>query len=288
MINNNIFQSIKSALAKENNNNGLLSEILKTEVGNTYTVRLLPNSKDVKNTFYHYYQHGWTSFATGQYVGALSLQTFNERDPIAEERYRILRTGSDADKKKAETIRRAEKWLVNVYVVNDPVTPENNGKVKILRFGKQLHNIIMDAIDGESAEDFGPRIFDLTPNGVNLKVKVEKQGDYPTFVSSKFSLPCEIKDMTTEKIEKIHANTHDLSKVFQARSVDDLKQMLAEHFHCVDTKQATNESTADEPAFVETPKQTKPVEVKKAPVKTASVDDEDEVEKLLADLDIKS
>lgn len=288
MINNNIFQSIKSALAKENNNNGLLSEILKTEVGNTYTVRLLPNTKDVKNTFYHYYQHGWTSFATGQYVGALSLQTFNERDPIAEERYRILRTGSDADKKKAETIRRAEKWLVNVYVVNDPVTPENNGKVKILRFGKQLHNIIMDAIDGESAEDFGPRIFDLTPNGVNLKVKVEKQGDYPTFVSSKFSLPCEIKDMTTEKIEKIHASTHDLSKVFQARSVDDLKQMLAEHFHCVDTKPATTETTADEPVFVETPKQTKPVEAKKAPVKTASVDDEDEVEKLLADLDIKS
>ena len=284
MINNNIFQSIKAALSKDTTNS-LTSEILKTEVGNTYTVRLLPNNKDVNKTFFHYYQHGWTSFATGQYVGALSLQTFNERDPIAEERYRILRTGSDADKKKAETIKRAEKWLVNVYVVNDPVTPENNGKVKILRFGKQLHNIIMDAIEGDSAEDFGPRIFDLSPNGVNLKVKVEKQGEYPTFVSSKFSLPAEIKDLSEEKMKKVYESTFELDKVFQVRGVDDLKQMLAEHFHCVDTKPvATVTEEVETPAPVATAKTKTPAP--KAAPKTVPTDDEDEVEKLLSDLEI--
>ena len=33
--------------------------------------------------------------------------------------------------------------------------PDNNGKVKILRYGKQLQKIITEAIEGEDAEEFG-------------------------------------------------------------------------------------------------------------------------------------
>ena len=148
MINNNIFQSIKSALAQSNNDSGL-SNILRTEVGNTYTVRLLP-AKDPKNTFFHFYTHGWNSYATGKYVAATSPQTFGERDPISEERFRVLRSGTDAEKEKIKTIGRSEKWLVNVLVINDPVNAENNGQVKLLRYGKQLQKIILDAIEGLS------------------------------------------------------------------------------------------------------------------------------------------
>ena len=230
MINSSIFQSIKGALAQENSNNTGLSEILKTEVGNTYTVRLLP-AKDPKKTFFHFFTHGWTSYATGQYVAALSLQTFGDRDPIAEERYRILRTGTDAEKEKAKSIGRSEKWLVNVFVVNDPKTPENNGKVKILRYGKQLQKIIEDAIQGEDADELGARIFDLSPNGVNLKIKVEKQGDYPSYVSSKFSMPSAIPELDDAKAAKIYDSVFDLDKVFTVRSADELKGMLDEHFY---------------------------------------------------------
>ena len=70
---------------------------------------------------------------------------------------------------------RSEKWLVNVYVVNDPVNPENNGKVKILRYGKQIHNIIMDAIEGEDAADLGPRIFDLGLTVLTLELKLRSK-----------------------------------------------------------------------------------------------------------------
>jgi gp32 DNA binding protein like len=230
MINSSIFQSIKGALAQENTNNTGLSEILKTEVGNTYTVRLLP-AKDPKKTFFHFFTHGWTSYATGQYVAALSLQTFGDRDPIAEERYRVLRTGTDAEKEKAKTIGRSEKWLVNVFVVNDPKTPENNGKVKILRYGKQLQKIIEDAIQGEDADELGARIFDLSPNGVNLKIKVEKQGDYPSYVSSKFSMPSAIPELDDAKAAKIYDSVFELDKVFTVRSADELKGMLDEHFY---------------------------------------------------------
>jgi len=289
-ITSSMFDSIKSALATdgEKNKNGY-ADILKTEVGNTYTVRLLPFAKNPQNTFFHYFQHGWNSFATGQYVSALSLQTFGERDPIAEERYKILRTGSEEDKERASAIMRAEKWLVNVYVVNDPVNPENNGKVKILRYGKQIHNIIMDAIEGEDSAELGPRIFDLGPNGCNFRVKVEKQGDYPTYVSSKFAMPSAIDNVDDSNVQTIYDSVIDLTTVFTAKSVDDLKTMLDEHFYCSSGESADNSSSNVTDSFVSTTStvQTDKPNIVKETSSQDSTENEDEVLKeLLAGIDL--
>ena len=229
-ITSSMFESIKTALAKNTNAPSRNKDILRLEVGNTYTVRLIPNTKDPVKTFFHYYTFGWTSFSTGQYVSAVSPSTFGEKDPIAEYRYKILKTGTAEEKDKAKAILRTEKWLVNAYVVNDPVNEENNGKVMILRYGKQLHKIIMDAIEGESAEDLGARIFDLSEKGCNLKVKVEQQGDYPTYVSSKFTMPKALEGVEKSKLDDIYKGALDLEGVFPVKSYDELKQLLEEHY----------------------------------------------------------
>jgi len=282
-ITSSMFDSIKSALAADNDNNkSAIGDILKTPPGNTFTVRLLPYAKDPSKTFFHYYQHGWNSFATGQYTSAISLQTFGERDPIAEERYKILRTGNEEEKEKAKAIVRSEKWLVNVYVVNDPVNPENNGKVKMLRYGKQIHNIITDAIEGDDAAELGPRIFDLGPDGVNFRVKVEKQGDFPTYVSSKFGMPSAIDNLDEDRHNAIYENVFELSSVFSVKSVNELKTMMDEHYYVRDT--SANNSVVEN-VIVDTPiEEATPVV---APVTETKKDDEDEVLKeLLEGLDV--
>ena len=279
MINNNIFQSIKSALAQSNTDSGL-GNILKTEVGNTYTVRLLP-AKDPKSTFFHFYTHGWNSYATGKYVAATSPQTFGERDPISEERFRVLRSGTDAEKEKIKTIGRSEKWLVNVLVINDPVNAENNGQVKLLRYGKQLQKIILDAIEGEDADELGARIFDLGPQGVNLKIKVEKQGDYPSYVSSKFSMPAAITDMDEAKAKKTYESVYDLTKVFTIKSYDELKAMLNEHFYCNAVKDEVEVIAPDaaKPVSVSATKPTGLI------VTANNTTNDDEINSLLKELD---
>jgi len=228
-----MFQSIKAALAKNENESGnsTYNEIMKTTPGHTYTVRVLPFAKDPKNTFFHYFNHGWVSFATGQYVQALSPMTFGERDPIAEERFKILRSGTEDDKEKVKAIKRLEKYLVNVYVVDDSQTPENNGKVKILRYGKQLHKIIMEAIEGEDAEEFGSRIFDLGSTGVNFKIKCENQGEFPTYVSSRFTTAGKLS-LSEDEQKKIYESAFDLTKVYSLKPYDELKAMLNEHYYC--------------------------------------------------------
>ena len=78
-----MFNSIKNSLMKQDKTSNR-KDYLKTEVGNTYTVRFLPNVKVPEKTFFHYYTHGWKSFADGSNVLVTSRATWGERDPIAE------------------------------------------------------------------------------------------------------------------------------------------------------------------------------------------------------------
>jgi hypothetical protein len=278
-----MFESIKSALQKNSQQQSSYRDILKTEVGNSYIVRLLPNVKDPTKSFFHYYSVGWTSFATGQYITYLSPATFGERDPVLEAKYRILRNDNEDEelKKKANSILRSEKWLVNAYVVKDLKTPENEGKIMVIRYGKQLHKIIMDAIEGEGAEDFGPRIFDLTSNGCNFIIKVEKQGDYPTYVSSKFTMPKAIESLDDSKIDNVYNNTIDLTSVLPSKSFEEIQELLNEHFYC--SSSVEEEATPSHP--VKSNSSTTAATTMSQVVDTDTSIDEDKVNELLKGLD---
>lgn len=227
-----MFESIKGAL-KTKETQSKIRDIIKFEVGSTYSLRVLPNIKDPTKTFFHYYNHAWESFSTGQFLSVVSPSTWGERDPISEARFAILKHGTDDDKVKAQKITRRENWLANVYVVDNPKAPDQNGSVKIMRFGRQLHKIIMEAIEGEDADVFGPRIFDLSDQGVTFKVKCERQGEFPTYVSSKFGpAPSAIPGLDEDGMKEVYDNVHDLESVFPVKSYDELKQILDEHYHC--------------------------------------------------------
>jgi hypothetical protein len=252
----NMFESIKSAFTKQaEENSQKYKDFLRTEAGNSYVVRLLPNVKNPAKTFFHYYSYTWNSFANGQLVSVVSPATWGQRDPIAEERFRVLRTGSEEEKKKAGALIRRENWMVNAYVISDPVNAGNNGQIKIFRFGKQINKIVKDAISGEEAADFGPKIFDLSPNGCSFRIKVEKQGDYPTYVSSRFLPPKEIEGLSADNYQNIYSNIFDLETYVTVKSYDEIKTMLDEHYHC---KEASVETQAP---VVEAPKPAAPAVV---------------------------
>jgi hypothetical protein len=258
MFTSSMFQSIKEALTKSESSGGggntLYKEILKFKAGNTYVLRLLPNIKEPENTFYHFFTHGWNSFATGQYVSALSLQTIGKADPIGKERYRLMKFGSNEEKEKIKAVKWQEQWYVNVYVVDDPVNPENNGTVKIFRYGKKLNKLIESAISGDDSDEFGAKVFDLSSGGVNLKLKVEKQGEYIAYDSSRFTSPVDL-GLSEDKQQEIYGSLHDLKAVNPLKTEEELLEMWRTHFLCeagessVDSKRQTlkeEASTSDE------------------------------------------
>jgi hypothetical protein len=231
-----MFESIKEAIknSAKSGGNPLYKEILKFKPGNTYILRLLPNVKDLANTFYHFYVHGWNSFATGEYVSSVSLQTIGKPDPIGTEVYRMKKMGSPEEKEKIEAVKWQEQWYVNVYVVDDPVTPENNGTVKILRFGRKLNKLIEEAISGSDSDEFGPRVFDLSENGVNLKLKVEKnEGGFVNYDSSRFTSPQNL-NLSAEKQEEIYNSIHDLTAINPLKTEEEIVQLWNKHFLCTE------------------------------------------------------
>jgi len=229
--NTSMFDSIRDAINKQQKQNTGTRDIISFEKGNTYVIRLLPFIQDPDKTWFKYSTFGWNSFATGAYTSIISPTSWNERDPVAEERIRVYRNGTETEKEKIKNIRRSDRWIMNVYVVSDPTNPENNGKVKIIRFGKQLYNIINNAISGEDADEFGAKVFDLSSAGVNLKVKVEDQGGYANYTASRFTSPIDLK-LSENQIEEIYNSTKELDKVFNVRSYDDIKKILEEHYYC--------------------------------------------------------
>jgi hypothetical protein len=248
-----MFESIKDALSKDKGSGGF-GDILKTEIGNTYEVKILPNVNDPSKTFFHYYMHGWISRATGEYVSILSPTTFHERDPISEDRFKTLKLGTEEEQEAVKEVRRAEKWMVNVYVVKDPTNPDNEGKVKILRYGKQLQKVILDAIEGDDAEEFGEKVFDPNPGGAIFKikvdeVKVDERNSYPSYTSSRFTTGTKFA-LDEGQLQEVFGQLHDLEAVYEPKSFEEVKKFYETHFKGVvsssEDSESSNKSTEED------------------------------------------
>jgi len=227
---NNLFESIKEALNKQtSNDNSSYKDVLKLEIGKTYVVRFVPNVANPNSTIVHYFNHIWKSVLTNQLVSTLCPSTYGERCPIDEYRSKVYNTKDQNKIDAIKPIRRDEKWLANVYVVKDPSNPENQGQVKILRFGKQIFNIIQEAIAGEDAEELGARIFDLSDKGCNLRIKVEENdGGYAKYTMSRFMSPSALEG--APDVDEIYAACKNLESLQEHKSYDEIKKLLNVHF----------------------------------------------------------
>jgi len=264
-----MFDALKDSMA-EQRTGGNFKDILKTTVGNNYLVRLIPNVNDISKTIYHYFNHGWKSLATGQFVSCLCPTTVGERCPICEERVRLYR-GDAEDKENAKLLGRKEQWVVNIYVVDDPTDSKNNGEIKIFRYGKQIDKVIRDATEGIDKDELGSKIFDLTQDGCNLRIAVEKNdGGYPTYISSKFLRESAIQGMNDKKIDEVYEKLFKLDTVFEQKSAQEVKELLDTHYFC----QVSNNSDTSVGEGVEVTSSGVKV-AKSAPVKVTEPEVED-------------
>lgn len=258
-----MFEAIKQSLSSAKNEggggNGLYKEILKFTAGNTYQVRLVPNPSAPKESIFHHYTHGWNSNVTGKYVTAMCPTTFGDTCPIDAYYLKTYRNGTESEKEAAKVLSRKEGWLVNVYVISDPSNPENEGKVKILRYGRELAKIIESALDGDDAEEFGvEKVFDIH-GGSTLRIKCENRAEkgrgatkMVTYASSKF-LSSSALDLSEDQINKIHESVHDLKAVNKQTTTADMQRLLDEHFFglvtgSTDDSDDSSESTSSRPA----------------------------------------
>lgn len=238
----NMYESIKNSLNTKTTN-ASYKDYLKTEVGKSYLVRIIPNVKNPEDTFFHYRHHGFTSYSTGQYVDGFCPGTLEERCPICEYRLKLYKKGDDSSRDTAFSIRTHEKHLANVYVIDDPSNPENNGTIKVLRFGKSLHNKILRATIGDDADEFGYKIYDLSDKGCNFKITVDTASEsgrkFTNYNDSRFTSPGAIPGMTKEKMMEVYDNIFDLRNMVEIKSTKEMDEILSRHILCTHREEET-------------------------------------------------
>lgn len=233
-----MFEKIKDALSKpEKTSNSAFSHFMRFPAGHTYTLRLIPNVENVDDTFFHHYLNNWKSNKDGSFVSTLSLKTFGEKDPISDYRWKLYKHWKDTGEGEVNDkgnfknpIQEKEAWLVNVYVIDDPANPENNGTVRILSMGPQLKEKVDKAI-GDRADEYGIRIFDLSSDGCDFKIEAAEQGIYTTYKDSYFTTKSKLK-LTDEEIDEIYGQVHDLKQIYTAKTYDELVELLDDQFIC--------------------------------------------------------
>lgn len=240
------FQSSASLFAKkEKNKDAIYNEVLKCEKGHNYLVRLLPYLKEgaegMSKTIFHAYTYAWQSVKDGRWIYVTSPKTFGETCPITEWYFAVKNGNNEAAKKRLDALSFKESWLYNVYIVDDPTNPDNNGTVKILKAGKQLNYIIADALSQDpdkmeaNAEEYGVEnmsnaIFDLSPNGFNLSVNVQDQGGFANYKTSAWVRRRRNLDLTDEQIAEIHDSVFDLTKVEKVFTAEEAGKIFRETF----------------------------------------------------------
>jgi hypothetical protein len=155
------------------------------------------------------------------------LTTKNQQCPVCEHNNKLWNSGIEANKEIVRKQKRKLNYIANVYIVSDPKHPENDGQVKLFKFGKKIFDKITEAMNPQFEDEKPINPFDLW-KGANFKLKIRKVEGYQNYDKSEFESPSALLD-DDEELEKIWKSEHSLAGLTadkEFKSYDDLKGRL--------------------------------------------------------------
>jgi hypothetical protein len=194
--------------------------------GNGYAViRFLPAPDGETVPWAKLYSHAFQG-PGGWYIEN-SLTTKGEKDPVGEVNRKLWNSGSDDDKEVARKQKRKLSYYSNIFVVNDPKNPDNNGKVFLYKYGKKIHDKILAAMNPEFQDETPINVFDLW-EGANFKLKIKTVAGYWNYDSSEFSAPAALSsdDEELESTWKQEYSLEAFAAPDQFKSYEELEQRL--------------------------------------------------------------
>lgn len=156
------------------------------------------------------------------------LTTVNEKCPVCEHNSVLWNSGIEANKEIVRKQKRKLSYYANILVISDPSNPENEGQVKLFKFGKKIFDKITEAMNPEFADETPVNPFDLW-EGANFKLKIRQVEGYRNYDKSEFAEPSALFDGDDKKLEKLWKSEYSLKEFTDKskfKSYDALKQRL--------------------------------------------------------------
>ena len=238
------------------------------KTGNGYAVlRFLPASNGEEMPWQRVWTHAFQD--KGGWFIENSLTTLNQKDPVSEENTRLWNTGIDSDKDIARKRKRKLSYYANIFVVSDPKHPENEGQVKLYKFGKKIFDKITEAMQPAFEDEQAINPFDFW-KGANFKLKIRKVDGYWNYDKSEFEGVTPLKE-SDDDIKAIWEKQYPLKPFVDPsnfKTYDELKEKLNRVI--TGTQSTATVDTVDLP-----PQTTTSVEMPKVSQSTAASDEDD-------------
>ena len=223
-------QKLVKEVEKMNNTGGGADERLwKPELdktGNGFAVvRFLPAPDKEEIPWAKLYSHAFQG-PGGWYIEN-SLTTTGGKDPVSEHNRELWNSGNESDKDTVRKQKRKLSFYSNIYVVKDPVNPHNEGKVFLFKYGKKIHDKVLEAMQPEFEDETPINPFDFW-QGANFKLKIVKKDGYWNYDKSEFDSPAPLLD-DDDALEALWNKEYSLQALVAAdqfKSYDDLKKRL--------------------------------------------------------------
>ena len=196
------------------------------KAGNGFaTIRFLPAPSGEDVPWVQIFQHSFQG-PGGWYIEN-SLTTLNKKDPVSEHNSILWNSGSDANKDIARKQKRKLQYIANVYIVKDPANSDNDGTVKLFKFGKKIFDKLNEKMNPEFEDETAVNPFDLW-EGANFKLKIRKVEGYQNYDKSEFESPAPLSG-DEDDLERIWKQEYNLSEFLDEKNFkayDELKARL--------------------------------------------------------------
>ena len=211
------------------------------KTGNGYAIiRFLPQPDGEELPWVRLWSHAFSG-PGGWYIEN-SLTTINKSDPVSEYNTELWNSGIESDKDTARKQKRILKYYANVYIVSDSKHPENEGQVRLFKFGKKIFDKITEAMNPAFDDEEALNPFDLW-KGADFKLKIRKVDGFWNYDKSEFASPKALLEDDKE-LEKVWKTEHSLKAFVEPtefKSYDELKEKL----HRVLTGSGVGKTTAE-------------------------------------------
>ncbi len=179
------------------------------KAGNGYAViRFLPAPDGEDLPWAQVWSHAFQG-PGGWYIEN-SLTTLGKKDPVSDLNRTLWNSGSDADKEIARKQKRKLSYYSNIYVIQDPANPQNEGRVFLYKYGKKIFDKLTEAMQPAFADETPINPFDFW-KGADFKVKIRKVEGYWNYDKSEFAEPSILKGFDDSELETLWKQQYSLT-----------------------------------------------------------------------------
>lgn len=238
-------------------------------------VRFLPAPQGEDFPYVSIFSHGFKG-PSGKWFIENCPSTIKKKSPVGDMNSRLWNSGIESDKQVARAYKRRQNIFANVLIIEDPMNPENNGTVKMYRYGPMIDKILQEKMFPQFETETPLNPFDPWGGAIfEIRITTKKVGKdtVPNYEKSFFHPPTPMGD--DDFIEETWKQCHSLESLRaedKFKSYDELKSKL---FEVLGPTVGSGIATVEGYDEVPTPPKSNPAPSRSAPAPAPAAKDDD-------------